>query len=854
MKIELPDFALVVLVGSSGSGKSTFARTHFLPTEILSSDALRGVVCDDETSLEATTDAFDALHYLAALRLKNRRLTVVDATNVQPHARKPLLELARKFHAVPVAIVVDTPEAVCRERNAQRPDRNFGPHVVSRHIKELKRSLPHLKKEGWRYVFHLEGVEQTSTAQLTRIPLWTDRRTEHGPFDIIGDIHGCDDELVALLEKLGYGPDCSHPENRRLIFVGDLVDRGPKVVEATNRVMDAVASGRALCVPGNHDDKLKRALSGRNVSVTHGLQESLNQIEALPEAERAAFKARYIAFVESLVSHLWLEDGALVVAHAGLTEDLIGRASGAVREFALYGATTGEKTPEGLPVRLDWAEDYRGKPTVVYGHTPVETPRWKNNTLDIDTGCVFGGTLTALRWPERELVSVPALRTYVDLSPTPLPDATALLGKGLSEDAGSGSPFPVPEGRPGEGWPKAGERLSLADYTGHRAVETRLMGRVTINDGNAAAALEVMSRFAAAPRWLLYLPPTMSPVETSKRDGFLERPEEAFAYFAKRNVEEVVCQHKHMGSRAVVVVYKDATGALLTRTGRPFFDDVGWETQLLSETADALEKSGLWDELKTDWVLLDAELLPWNAKAQGLLRNQYAPTGAAGEAALAALGQVVAQARERGLAGLDDLAQRTDERLTAVGRYRTAYRHYCWQVGSLNDVKLAPFHLLAAEGQLFLDKPHDWHLAQLAKLAMANPARFIATPSLHVRPADPESVAAGVAWWEAHTATGGEGMVVKPLSFLPPDGCQPALKVRGKEYLRIIYGPEYDRPENLERLRQRGLSGKRALALREFALGVEGLERNLRGDSLARVHECVFATLALESEPVDPRL
>lgn len=838
MTIELPDFALVALIGSSGSGKSTFARRHFLPTEILGSDHYRGVVCDDETSLEATGDAFDALHHLAALRLKNRRLTVIDATNVQPHARRPLLELARRGHAVPVAIVLDTPEKVCHERNRQRPDRDFGPHVVGRHARELRRSLPALKKEGWRYVFHLDGVEAIENARIARVPLWTDRRAESGPFDVVGDIHGCDDELAALLAALGYADDGAHPDGRRLVFVGDLVDRGPKVVEAATRVMDLVDAGRALCVPGNHDDKLKRALSGRAVTVSHGLQESLDQIGALPEARRDAFAARWIAFQERLVSHLWLDGGALTVAHAGLPEAMIGRASGAVRDFALYGATTGEKTPEGLPVRLDWAEDYRGKSAVVYGHTPVPEARWKNGTCNVDTGCVFGGRLTALRWPEREIVSVDAARAYAH-HPTPIP-------------------APAPDGE---------RLLRLSDYTGRGSVETRLAGRVTIAEGNAAAALETLSRFAASPRWLLYLPPTMSPVETSRVDGYLERPEEAFAHFARNGVPEVVCQEKHMGSRAVLLVCRDpqaaarrfgaegdARGALVTRTGRPFFDAPGWEATLLAETSEAFARAGLWDALESDWALLDVEALPWNAKAQGLLRGQYAPTGAAGEAALGALSGLVAAARARGVDGLDALAERTDARAAAVGAYRDAYRRYCWHVASLADVRIAPFHLLAAEGRTFFDREHPWHLETLARLADVAPARFVATPSLRVSPADPESVAAGVAWWEARTESGGEGMVVKPRSFLPPPGCQPAVKVRGKEYLRIVYGPEYDRPENLERLRRRSLSGKRGLATREFALGVEGLERFTRGDSLAQVHACVFGVLALESEPVDPRL
>ncbi len=602
MNVELPDFSLVVLIGASGSGKSTFAARHSLPTEVLSSDRFRALVSDDETSQEATADAFDALHYLAAIRLRRRRLVVVDATNVQEGARKPLLELARRFHAVPVAIVLDLPERVCHARNAGRPDRAFGRHVVERHVRDLRRSLRNLRREGFRHVWRLEGEEQVAGAVITRAPLWTDKRDVAGPFDIVGDVHGCHDELCDLLTRLGYAPDAEgvwrHPAGRRLLFLGDLVDRGPKIVAAASLVMDAVRAGAALCVPGNHDNKLMRALQGRSVQITHGLGDSLAQIGALPEGECEAFQERFVAFVDGLVSHLWLDGGRLVAAHAGMKEEMQGRASSRVRDFALYGETTGETDEFGLPVRWDWAAEYRGRAAVVYGHTPVPTAEWLNNTVNIDTGCVFGGALTALRWPEREVVSVPARRTYAEpvrpflpSPPGPLSHAAGEGGTGLSEQ-----------------W-RHDDLLDIADVTGRRVVGTRLAGNVIIAEGNAAAALEVVSRFAAHPRWLVYLPPTMSPVETARGGDYLEHPAEAFAYFAGRGVSEVICQEKHMGSRAVLVVCRGAeaararfgagegeTGAILTRTGRPFFDDAALAAALLAEAARALEAAGLWDE------------------------------------------------------------------------------------------------------------------------------------------------------------------------------------------------------------------------------------------------------------------
>ncbi|MGW1769123.1 polynucleotide kinase-phosphatase [Streptomyces sp. NPDC002073] len=840
--LAVTDLSLVVLIGATGSGKSTFARKHFAATEVLSSDYCRGLVADDENDQGASKDAFDVLHYIAGKRLAAGRLTVVDATSVQPEARKQLVRLAREHDVLPIAIVLDLPESVCAARNAARPDRAGLPRqVIQRHRRDLHRSLRGLEREGFRKVHVLRTEEEAERAQVVRERRFNDLRHLTGPFDIIGDVHGCSSELETLLGKLGY-VDGAHPEGRTAVFVGDLVDRGPDSPGVLRRVMDMVAAGTALCVPGNHENKLGRWLKNGKAKLTHGLAETVEQLGR----EDEAFTARVREFIGGLVSHYVLDGGRLVVCHAGLPEKYHGRTSGRVRAHALYGETTGETDEFGLPVRYPWAEEYRGKAAVVYGHTPVPDTSWINNTICLDTGAVFGGRMTALRWPERELVDVPAERVWYE----PV--------RPLAAETPGGS-----DGRP----------LDLADVHGRRAVETRHLGRVTVREENAAAALEVMSRFAVDPRLVPYLPPTMAPTATSKEDGYLEHPAEAFAQYRADGIAQVVCQEKHMGSRAEVLLCKDpaaarerfgtdgVSGALYTRTGRPFFADPAVTEEVLERLRTAVTGAGLWEELGTDWLLLDGELLPWSLKATGLLRNQYASVGAA---AAAVLPPALAALRAAAARGVDtgDLAVRQGERAADAAAFTEAYRRYCWPTSGLEGVRFAPFQLLAVEGRSLAAVPHDRQLGWLDRLVAADERAgtglLRGTGRIVVDTGDAESVRAGTEWWLRMTADGGEGMVVKPLQAYArgADGrpVQPGIKVRGREYLRIIYGPEYVRPHNLERLRSRHLGHKRSLALREYALGLEALDRLADGEPLWRVHEPVFAVLALESEPVDPRL
>ena len=899
MMLDIPELSLVVLVGASSSGKSTFARQHFSPTEIVSSDQCRAFVSDDSTDQSATGDAFDLLHHWVGLRLKRGRLTVVDATNVQPFARKSLIELARQHHVLPVAIVFDLPERVLQERHRARADRDFGLHVLTNHRRDLHRSLGGLEKEGFRHVHVLKSESDVAAVQINRTLTWNDRRTDTGPFDIIGDVHGCYPELLELLDKLGYrltgageAIGVVPPAGRKAVFVGDLADRGPDSPAVLQLVMNMARDGVALCVPGNHDDKLYRYLSGKKVSLTHGLDQTTAQLNA----QSPEFRQQVRQFLGKLISHYVLDNGRLVVAHAGLPEAMQGRTSGAVRAFCLYGETTGETDEYGLPVRLNWAANYRGRAMVVHGHVPVPAVEWLNNVIDIDTGCCFGGQLTALRYPEKELVSVPAHQVYsepkrplVTVSELPVaqPELPTLLPSvaetadqkkldGLQSAVNSQAESPVVKSAvPLTAQQEADGVLDLADVLGRRTVLTRVGPPVKIPEESAIAALEVMSRFAIAPQWLLYLPPTMSPVETSALPDYLEHPAEAFAYYQKQGVERVVCEEKHMGSRTVVIVCREpsvaqtrfglsapADGSVYTRTGRAFFTNPAVETALLHRLQTALTRAGFWERFGTDWIALDAELMPWSAKARELIRSQYAAVGAAGMATLSATADVLAQAAGRGLR-VQKLQAGNAGQTDRMIRFRDAYGQYCRAVDGIEGLTLAPFYLLATEGRAHTDQPHDWHLTQIADLCAADPALLTITEHRFVNLSDPVSIAETTEWWKRMTRNEGEGMVVKPLAFVPRNASssgpalrliQPAVKCRGREYLRIIYGPDYDTPDHLAILKKRGLQVKRSLALREFTLGLESLGRFVAREPLRRVHECTFGVLALEGEDVDPTL
>ena len=846
MFIEIPDFCVVLLVGPSGSGKSHLARRLFREDEVLSSDYFRKLVCGDETSQAATEDAFNCLYHVAEKRLDRRKLTVIDATNLSKWARSKALDFARDNNCFCIAMVCNIPENNCLLNNSTRGERQTPKRIIAKQCGEMRQILKSIKKERFRQIHVLNSLQDADELEIKRIPLWPDLTSEHGPFDIIGDVHGCYSELCTLLRKLGYDVSendfaAHHPRGRKAVFLGDLCDRGPANMSVLRLVMNMVQEDSALCVPGNHDDKLSRHLQGKKIQIAHGLECTLAELEN----EDKTFRTQVRDFLAKRVSHYLLDDGKLVVCHAGLPARLQGRSSKTVREFCLYGDPTGEVDKYGLPVRKDWARDYRGKALVAYGHSPDTQTRIMNNTVCLDGGCVFGGNLTALRYPEMEIVSTPAQEIYCNFGKPPATRASDLL-------------------------PNTQELLK------RQRLETGFGLTVIRDEEKSIGALEIMGRFAADPRWLIYLPPTMSPCETSALSDYLEHPVEALAYYKNRGVKKVICQEKHMGSRAIAIICKDEQiaekrfassggngGIILTRTGRPFFTSSQKQIcgGLLQKLRSALDGSSFWQDYNTDWVCLDCEIMPWSFKAQSLIASQYAPYGIAGVNGLRSSLAALENFASRGIATssgeaceLANLKTRLQNSLSAVQAYNKVWKSYCQPVSGISDIKIAPFHILATEGKVWSDIAHDKQLEIIAN-SFGGYGGFIPTKNIIVDPSTQESAAEVIAFWKRLLAAGAEGMVVKPLDFIGQNGTkllQPAIKCRGKEYLRIIYGAEYTK--NIEALKSRPLLAKRRRALKEFALGLEALERFIKGEPLYKIHECVFTILALETEPQDARL
>lgn len=846
--ITVTEPGLVLLVGCIGSGKTTLANRLFAKHEIVSLDDYREVVSGDRRDLSATRDASAIAAEIVERRLKRRLLTVVDATNVRSEDRRVWTQIAARTHSIVTAIVLDPGQAHC-QRVAEIRDGEFhSPKAVAQQHSTLARDRRRLKFDGIRNIVNLEDADEIASVTLIRRPTWNDLRMEQGPFDIIGDIHGMTDELEALLDKLGWSidweddevaplPRLEHPEGRKLVFLGDACDRGPRSLDALLIMEAAVKSGKGFAVASNHDERLKRWLTGRDVTISHGLETTISEFEGKPPELRK----RIADFIDGLQGHLVLDRGRLAVAHAGLREDMILGASRDVRQFAVFGPM-GTPGKDGKPTRVDWADEYRGSTSIVYGHTVVDEPVWHNRTINIDTGAVFGGSLTALRWPEKEIVSVAAASAHATLDNPP-------FSRRKVDDP---------------------SLISFSDVSGKKHVDTSLMGRITVDANHMSGALEHMTRHTIDPRWLAYIPPTMSPVESASGGEFLEHPDQAFDYYRRQGITEVVVEAKHMGSRALALVCRNADvardrfgatdgsiGHVWSRSGRAFFNEADRKT-VLEAISDAASRS-LFGTLESDWLLLDCEIMPWNAKATDLIEKQFAPTGkAAGMSALRAT-DALRRFQERGIAGAEGLGEHYWRRVENAHNFDRVWRNYCWDTPSVTDIRIAPFHVLASEGRVHNTVRHVDHLGWIDTLVAAQQGSTLqGTEHLVVNLDDEASLAAAVKMWLDRTTEGAEGVVVKPHTFLVSKGerslIQPALKVRGRDYLRIIYGPDYDLPENLARLRERAIGSKRQRALSQSALGIEGLERLVRREPIRRIHECVFASMALDSDPLDPRL
>jgi protein phosphatase len=364
--------------------------------------------------MAASSEAFRLFRHTIERRLSLCRFTVADSTALTPGARRELLNIGRKYGFTVTLIVFDTPEDICLARNAGRDRRVIG-SVIARMHKALRRTVKSVHDEGFDDVYIISEIDNMNSALEIKINNY--EVTLPGPFDIIGDVHGCYDELVMILQKLGYRKRFdyyTHPAARKAVFSGDLTDRGPRSLDSFWLVKHMVDSGSAFYVPGNHCRKLSRYLEGRNIKIANGLEKTVAEINELPEDERENFREEFLSLYREAPPYLILDRGRLVVSHGGIKEEMIGKITERIRNFCFFGDATGEVTEEGLPVRRDWAKDYSGKALVVYGHTPVPDAVFVNNTIDIDQGCVLGGKLSALRYPELEIVQVPANEVYYE--------------------------------------------------------------------------------------------------------------------------------------------------------------------------------------------------------------------------------------------------------------------------------------------------------------------------------------------------------------------------------------------------------------------------------------------------------
>ncbi|KWX80129.1 polynucleotide kinase-phosphatase [Paenibacillus jilunlii] len=861
--IPFPHGGIVVLVGPSNSGKTTLLRRLvqegvLLQTEIVSSDDYRTLVGDVEyidwkgrPREEAdilygdyqllSNLAFEAMNTVVSMRCRLGKLTVVDATHLQPEYRRKYIDLAAGHDLPCAAWILDLPEQTLLERDKSR-DQPRGRQRVKQQFVQFKRSLRGLRDEGFDFTYMLKETESVQFIRKKN-PLLAEIGAG---VDVIGDIHGCYDEMLELLGRLGYTPDDAglyrHPDGRTLISVGDVMSRGPKSLDTMRFWKKHCDAGTARMIDSNHGWKIARYLSGRQVTLGHGdenIAAELAQLALEAGGEEAdALREELKQFLLSAPSHLVLcREGVrrVVVAHAGIRDEYIGKQSKRIQDFCRYGDTDGLDAT-GAPVRKEWYVEHESGELIVWGHDPRPYPTVVKNTVNIDQGAVFGGSLTAYRYPEQKFVSVKAYQDYARDPDSPL----------IRWERGRFSPPNL--------------RKLVEGYS----VMTDAYGEISVRGEFVKAAIDTVSHFTIPMEELVYIPPTMSPAPAVSADeAYLEHPREAIAYYRSQGVKTMVAEKKHMGSRAVLLLFRDEAaavpyvgrptlGTVYTRTGRAFFGK-DTETEVLSRLSSDLHQAGYWARYDTDLLLLDAEIIPWNLKARELIATQYAHVA---EAAAMDREQLLGKLREAENAGRDvsGWVQEMEGKLKNARVFREAFQQYCWDTSGLDGVRIAPFHTLAHSGRTFFDQSHLWHMEHGRELAGVSPL-FMETEFRTVTSeADEADV---IRWWEELTEDGHEGIVIKPETFIVRSGkglIQPAIKVRGRKYLHIIYGMDYLQPDNLARLKLRKTGKKERHALMECALSVESVERFIRKEPLERMHECVLAALSLESDPVDPRL
>lgn len=863
--INLPHAGIVLLVGPSNSGKTTLLNQfiqeeQILASEVVSSDQFRVLVSDVEfiswngrpkeesdalfdEYQQISKEAFAAMEFLIARRCRLNKLTFIDATHLREDEREKYVQMAKKYHVPAIAIVLNLSETELLRRDAER-EFPRGKNRIKQQYQQFKKTLRFIKKEAFRSTYIL-GEDELEILNVNRFdnPLLID--VGNG-IDFIGDIHGCFDEFLEILAKLGYQQNDEeyfvHPEGRKILSLGDVLSRGPRSLETLQFFQKHVSAGLAYMIDSNHGWKIARWLDGKNVKLAHGDENVAAEFEDFENKfgseETSLLKEQIKGLLLEAKSHYIIQKNGAQVAvavHAGIKDHYIGKQSQRISDFCRYGDTDG-MDENGKPIRKDWTISHKTNELILWGHDPKPQPLLINNTLNIDQGVVFGGSLTAYRFPERQVVSVKAKKDYANVPDNPL-----------------------------QGWEQ--KRLAppnVMKFLEGYSVLTEQYGEVRIYEDGVLPALDDLSHYALPIEEMVYLPPTMSPTpKPSQLEGYLEHPIEAFEYYQSKGIETMVVEKKHMGSRGILLLFKnkeaakeyigrETLGIIFTRTGRAFFQKK-LEEQIVSQLNKDLMNHGYFEKYNSDFVLLDAEILPWNLKAKELIINQYAHVG---EMALLDRNKLKDSLQNAYDDGKDVLGwlQENEVEIQNANIFNEVYQKYIWDTEGIEGIQIAPFHTLAHSTETFFHQPHTWHMEKNKEFSGIS-RLFVETEYRVV--SDEASMKAAIEWWSEMTEEGHEGFVVKPESYVARHKgklLQPAIKVRGRKYLNIIYGMDYLQPDNLTRLKQRNAGKKQRNALKEFALGIEAVNRFVNRESLDRYHECVLGILALEAEPIDPRL
>ena len=885
MEMRFKHNEVIILSGPSSSGKSYFCNTFFSPSQVLSSDQFRSMVSDSDftslqpsdavisftdndeerfTRLEKATylgissDAFDLLKIALTKRVKHNRLTVIDATSLQPEDIKAYADICHEQH-VPCSIIFfngSLEQMLSFDATREKPRGNSRiKHQYGQLVKLIKKTKQ-LIEFGVRNCHRLSDPQE-ATITIEACPLLIP--LENG-IDVMGDGHGLLQSRLNLMEKSGYqrGDDglYRHRSGRKLVYLNDESSRGnlpstdveygtyPSIAMLV-LMKKHVEAGLAYAVDSNHNYKIWRYLEGRNVQMTHGDELVAEEFAAF-ESEfgsdfTAQFKKELSSFLKRLPSHLIVNDRGIsraVITHAGIQDDMIGKQSPYIRDYCRFGPTDGF-LPNGRPNRLDWKKDHHNGMLVIWGHEPHDKVFVEKDTVNVDTGGFCGHYLSLIRYPEMEVIQEKVHQSFV-------PEEDNVI---LNRIKNRFKP------------------LSLQRFMEGFKVDTPY-AVLHANSRNVKSVIELTSTKTAPVEEMIYIPPTMSPTpKTSSLPDYLEHPLDAMDYYKKHGVQQVICEKKHMGSRAVITLFKDqetgmeyfgkpCLGSILSRNGVRFFSQND-EMNLLQRLRDDLLP--YFESHNTSLLVLDSEIMPWNLKATGLLNKQYDVT--ANSALLSRQTYVTVLEELQSRQGQMDMVrlEAAKEKLENAQKFKSAYEFYCWNADakSLEGVQIAPFHILAFSGESHFDKTHLWHMEQVNKLSTYSNL-LITTEYKLLSLNDEIGINETISWWEDMTKNGHEGMVVKPLQFISRndkgDVIQPAIKVRGREYLRIIYGMDYLEPTHLEILKKRTAQNKMKNALKEFYLSMESINRFIEKESLDRIHECVLASLSYENDAMDPRL